>query len=135
MKRTKVISSVTLMVFAFLALIAAINVANPAANPKWTPLNADQLTFPLLRGGSTSVYTGPSNRSIMFAGDLSDAVALHPRQHDVWVLTNANGMGTTPCPSNPTSTAPCWFNLISEDAPGSPPVRYDPSAVYDAANN
>src|SRR5438132_12318848 len=97
MKRTKVISSVTLMVFAFLALIAAINVANPTANPKWSPLNATELTFPLLRGGSTSVYTGPtptySNSSILFAGFSADVSAGSPRLHHLWKLTKANGNG------------------------------------------
>src|SRR2546429_8703276 len=115
MKRARVIASVTLMVLAFLALIAAINVANPAANPKWSPLNATELQFPLLRGSSTSVYTGPtptySNSSILFAGFLSDEHAGQPRLNDVWKLTNANGKGGTAT----------WSQLIPDDAP--PPVR------------
>jgi hypothetical protein len=120
MKRTKMISSVTLMVGAFLALIAGIN----AANPKWKPLNATELTFPLLRGSSTSVYTGPpSNRSILFAGFSVDNTLGNPRLNDVWVLTNANGL------VGGTST---WSKLSTA---GSPPVRSNHSAVYDAAHN
>src|SRR5438552_3526582 len=125
MKRTKTISSVTLMVCAFLALIAGIN----AANPKWSPLNATELTFPLLRGGSTSVYTGPtptySNSSILFAGFSADVSAGSPRLNDVWKLTNANGKGGTAT----------WSNLIPNGAAGSPPIRSNHSAVYDAAHN
>ena len=120
MKLARLISSVTLMACAFLALIAGIN----AANPKWGPLDAVQLTFPLLRGGSTSVYTGPiSNRIILFAGYSSDDSLRNPRLNDVWVLTNANGLGGT-------ST---WSQLMPSSP--LPPVRYKHSAVYDVANN
>jgi hypothetical protein len=122
MKRTKMISSVTLIVFAFLALIAAINANNPPANPKWNPLHPGNLTFPLLRGGSTLVYAN-SNRIILFAGFSDDNSLDNPRLNDVWVLTHANGMGGTGT----------WSKL----SPGGalPQVRYNHSAVYDAANN
>jgi hypothetical protein len=119
MKRARMISSVTLMVCAFLALIAGIN----AANPKWGPLDAVQLTFPLLRGGSTSVYDPTSNRIILFAGYSSDDSLGNPRLNDVWVLTNANGLGGT-------ST---WSQLMPSSP--LPPVRYKHSAVYDVAND
>ena len=120
MKRARMISSVTLMVCAFLALIAGIN----AANPKWGPLDAMELTFPLLRGGSTSVYTGPtSNTLILFAGFSADNAAGNTRLNDVWVLTNANGLAGT-------ST---WSQL-KPDGP-LPQARDRHSAVYDAANN
>src|SRR5437763_2813627 len=99
MKFTKVILSVALMVCAFLVVIAGINTDNPDANPKWSPLNATQLQFPLLRGSSTSMYTGPtptySNSSLLFAGFSSDESAGSPRLNDVWKLTNANGLGGT----------------------------------------
>jgi hypothetical protein len=122
MKRTRMILSVTLMICAFLALIAAINANNPPANPKWAPVNAEQLTFPLLRAGSTSVYAN-SNRIILFAGFSDDNVADNPRQNDVWVLTNANGIGG----------AGTWSQLFPSGE--LPHVRYNHSAVYDAANN
>ena len=124
MKFTKMILSVTLMVCGFLVVVAGINIDNPDANPKWAPVGAMQLTFPLLRGGSTSVY-GNSNRIILFAGALDDAALGHPRLNDVWVLTHANGMGGTGT----------WSNLIPNGAADSPQVRYVHSAVYDAANN
>jgi hypothetical protein len=119
MKRARMISSVTLMVCAFLALIAGIN----AANPKWGPLDAMRLTFPLLRGGSTSVYDPHLNTLILFAGYSSDDSLRNPRLNDVWVLTNANGLGG----------ASTWSQLITSRP--LPPVRYKHSAVYDVANN
>ncbi len=45
--------------------------------------------------------------------------------NDVWVLTNANGLGGTSQ----------WINLIANGDPASPPARSGHSAVYDAADN
>ncbi|HEU0208748.1 MAG TPA: kelch repeat-containing protein [Candidatus Udaeobacter sp.] len=119
MKRIKAISSVTLIIFA---LLVAIKATNPVANPKWGPLNAGGLTFPLLRVGSTSVYDPISNTMILFAGASADVSLGNPRLNDVWVLTNANGLGGTSD----------WSKL---DPTGAPPVRERHSAVYDAVNN
>jgi len=110
------------MVFAFLALIAGINPDNPAANPKWAPVGAMQLTFPLLRSGSTLVYA-TSNRIILFAGSSLDEPSGNPRLNDVWILTHANGKGG----------AGTWSQLLPSGA--LPQVRSQHSAVYDAANN
>ena len=115
MKHARLISSIVLFASSFLALIAA-------ANPSWTLLGPSGLTYPLFRSGSTSVYDPSSNRIILFAGLSDDAAAGDPRLYDVWVETNANGLGGTGA----------WSNLIPS---GSPQVRSDHSAVYDAANN
>jgi hypothetical protein len=61
----------------------------------------------------------------MFAGFSSDAPSGNPRLNDVWILTNANGLGGTGE----------WSNLIPNGTPGSPEVRNNHSAVYDAKNN
>ena len=114
MKHARLISSVVLFASSFLALIAA-------ANPSWTLLGPSGLTYPLFRSGSTSVYDPSSNRIILFAGLSDDAAAGDPRLNDVWVETNANGLGGTGA----------WSNLIPS---GSPQVRSDHSAVYDAAS-
>jgi hypothetical protein len=45
--------------------------------------------------------------------------------NDVWVLTNANGLGGTAQ----------WINLIANGAAGSPPARSGHSAAYDSVNN
>jgi hypothetical protein len=115
MKRARLISIIVLFACSFLALIAA-------ANPSWTLLGPSGLTFPLFRSGSTSVYDASSNRMILFAGLSDDAAAGNPRLNDVWVETNANGLGGTGA----------WSNLIPS---GAPQVRSNHSAVYDVANN
>jgi hypothetical protein len=139
------ISSFALFISAFLALIAGINAQN--SNPMWTPLypgapspngSSTNLDSRLFRGGSTTVYDPNSNRIILFGGYLANAGMKNLRLNDVWILTNANGLGTTPCPSNLASTAPCWSNLIANDPSGSPlipHIRYRHSAVYDRATN
>ncbi|PYK29055.1 MAG: hypothetical protein DME59_00505 [Verrucomicrobia bacterium] len=114
MKLTKLISSVVLFVCSFWALIAA-------ASPSWTLLGPGGLTFPLFRGGSTTVYDPSSNRVILFAGSSDDVG--NPRLNDVWVQTNANGLGGTGA----------WSQLLPSGA--LPQVRSQHSAVYDAANN
>jgi hypothetical protein len=122
-KFIKAILSVTLTVFAFLTLIAGINVDRPTANPKWRPFTPNGLTFPLLRSESTIVYDPTSNRIILFAGKSPDQPTGNPRLNDVWILTNANGLGGTGE----------WSNLVPSGT--LPPVRSNHSAVYDVANN
>jgi hypothetical protein len=114
--RTKLISSVVLFACSFLALVAV-------ASPSWTLLSPTGLKYPLFRSGSTTVYDPSSNRIILFAG-ASDNVG-NPRRNDVWVQTNANGLGGTGA----------WSNLIPNGVAGSPQVRSNHSAVYDIANN
>jgi Galactose oxidase, central domain len=116
MKRAKVVLSVVLFACSFFALIAA-------AAPTWTLLGPSGLTFPLLRGGSTAVYDPSSNRIILFSGASADLG--NAKLNDVWVETDANGLGGTGA----------WSNLIPDGAAGSPPGRYNHSAVYDVANN
>jgi len=116
MKHAKLFFSVVLFACSFLALIAA-------ATPSWTLLGPSGLTYPLLRSGSTTVYDPSSNRIILFAGASNDVG--NPRLNDVWVQTNANGLGGTGA----------WRNLIPNGVAGSPHVRSNHSAVYDIANN
>ncbi len=118
MKRAKLIASIVLFGCSFLALIAA-------ASPGWTQLGPSGLTFPLFRSGSTTVYDPSSNRIILFAGASDDNSLDAPRLNDVWIETNANGLGGTGA----------WSNLIPDGAADSPQVRYNHSAVYDATNN
>src|SRR2546428_9910164 len=103
MKRTKTISSVTLMVCAFLALIAGIN----AANPKWSPLNATELTFPLLRGGSPPGDNGPpppySNSSILFARVFAHVAAGRPPPKDGLEIIQTQGQEGPAPGANPAA--------------------------------
>jgi hypothetical protein len=85
--------------------------------PVWTQL-APVGGPPAPRGGHSAVYDSANNRMIMFAGCGPGACP----SGDVWVLENANGVGT-----------PAWMQLSPTGGP--PSVRYFHSAVYDAVNN
>ena len=72
------------------------------------------------REGSTGVYDSTTNRMIVFGGVACDPCT---SKNDVWVLTNANGLGGTPQ----------WLQLFPTGGPPTP--RGGHSAVYDAAGN
>ncbi len=76
-------------------------------------------TLPEGRGLHTAVYDAATNRLTVFGGFNTGRAVLR----DVWVLSNANGIGETPAwtPLGPFSTFP--------------EARAGHSAVYDAANN
>ena len=73
---------------------------------------------PIGRYAHTSVYDASGNRMIVFGG--SDDTTYY---NDVWVLSNANGLGGTPG----------WTNTVAQGAAGSPLGRVQPAAVYDAS--
>jgi hypothetical protein len=83
--------------------------------PAWTLLNP--AASPPARNSHTSVYNVANNRMIVFAG-VGNSGALN----DVWVLANANGVGT-----------PAWILLSPTGTP--PPARYFSTSVYDPATN
>ena len=101
---------------------AAICLTQALMGQIWTQLSPSG-TPPVARGlhGTTGVYDPASNRMIVFGGRDGSGNNLN----DVWVLTNANGVGGTSQ----------WVNLIPNGADGSPPARSGHSAAYDAANN
>ena len=86
----------------------------------WTQLSPSG-TPPTARGlqGATSVYDATNNRMIVFGGRDGSGNNLN----DVWVLTNANGLGGTSQ----------WINLIPNGAAGSPPARSGHSAAYNGS--
>jgi hypothetical protein len=116
MKRTTLISGMVLLTCSLFCLMAA-------ASPSWTLLGPSATTFPLFRAGSSTVYDPSSNRMILFAGASDDSSLDSPRLNDVWIQTNANGLGGTGA----------WSKLTPVGGP--PQVRYNHSAVYDVANN
>jgi len=94
-----------------------INANGQGGPPTWTELSPSG-SPPPVRYGQTAVYDPASNRLIIFGGGFGSQTFL-----DVWVLTNANGLGGTPA----------WMQLAPSGAP--PPGGYSPSSVYDSANN
>ncbi len=86
--------------------------------PSWTQIITTGST-PTTREGHTAVYDAANNRMTIFGG-------LGPFPHvnnDVWVLSNANGLGGTPA----------WTQLFPTGS--APTTRYWQTAVYDATNN
>jgi hypothetical protein len=89
--------------------------------PTWIQLSPTG-TPPQPRTRHTAVYDGANNRMIVFAGQNGRGGDCQTFP-DVWVLTNANGLGGTPA----------WIQLPATGGP--PPGQYSASAVYDAASN
>lgn len=78
-------------------------------------------TPPSPRIDATAVYNPTLNRLIVFGGAGGFAA---PCFNDVWVLTNANGAGTT---------TPAWVQLAPTGT--LPGVRFAHAAAYDAAHD
>jgi hypothetical protein len=94
-----------------------LNNANGLGTPSWTQL-APTGTPPAARGGTSAVYDPVNNVMIVFAGEATGSVL----QSDLWILTNANGLGGTPA----------WTQIATA---GSPPPRSAHTAVYDIGSN
>src|SRR5579864_420247 len=92
--------------------------------PAWTQLSP--ATFPPARGAHSEVYDTANNRMIIFGGCNGGC---DPILNDVWVLSNANGLGGTPAWTQLCDSASCG------GAQGSPQARLENMAVYDPASN
>ncbi len=92
------------------------NANGTGGTPAWTQLLPTG-TAPPSRTGQSATFDGVNDRMTIFGGTSGSSTMA-----DVWVLTNANGIGATPTwvQSLPTGTAPS--------------VAYH-SAVYDSAKN
>src|SRR5215469_4317525 len=94
------------------------NANGSGSTPAWTQL-APAGTLPSPRDLHNAVYDAANNRMIVYSGEGAGSVGLS----DVWVLSNANGLGGTPS----------WTQLSPT---GGTPSAYDGSAaVYDPATN
>lgn len=89
--------------------------------PTWTQIFPAG-TAPSPRSRSSMVYDPINNRTIVFGGNPNEG-SCSGAVSDVWVLSNANGLGGTPT----------WTQLVPAGGPPSP--RLGHSAVYDPANN
>jgi hypothetical protein len=108
-----------------LTLILVLALAGPAAAaPTWLQLNPTPDSVygspPGLHEHS-AVYNPTNNRMIIFAGNTWGGGLYN----DVWVLTNADGLGGTPA----------WIKLNPSTPNGVPAPRMRQAAVYDQANN
>lgn len=88
--------------------------------PTWTQLTTTGGTAPI-RYGHTAVYDNSNNRMIVFGGASSNNVLGYT--NEIWVLTNANGLGGTPT----------WTRITTTGS--SATTRDFHSAVYNATNN
>lgn len=100
--------------------VGLLQLCSLSAQSAWTQISP-QAPIPPPRYAHTTVYNPTSNRLIVFAGAAGPGGSY---TNDVWVMTNANGVGT-----------PSWIQLFANGAPGSPAPRVLHSAVYDAATN
>lgn len=97
------------------------NANGQGGTPQWINLiPPNSPGAPPVRSGHSAVYDAANNRMIIFGGCEG---ACFPTANDVWVLTNANGLGGLPQ----------WLQLSPTDLVPSPRVRH--TAVYDPASN
>jgi hypothetical protein len=84
----------------------------------WTQLSPSGST-PAPRWGASAIYAPASNTMTIFGGNNCFSTSFN----DVWVLSNANGLGGTPVWTqlSPAGTAPCACHSVS--------------AVYDPGSN
>ena len=96
----------------------------PASTPTWTALGVLPGPEPSERAAGSAVLDSANNQMILFAGASGGDDILVATLNDVWVLSNANGIGNS-----------SWALAIANGAQGSPPARGAHTAVYDAADN
>lgn len=82
--------------------------------PTWTQLSIAAGPSPAPRVGNNSAYDAATNRMIVFGGGTAAG-----NVNDLWVLSNANGLGGTPA----------WTQLSPTGGP--PSARVFSTAVYD----
>jgi RHS repeat-associated protein len=98
--------------------------ADGIGSPSWTQLTPAG-TPPLSREGAAAVYDQATNRLIVFGGFSRAGVSAPPygNLNDVWVLTNANGLGGPPQ----------WIPLAPGGTP--PTGRFSGSLVFNTTAN
>jgi hypothetical protein len=104
-----------------------LSTANGLGISAWTQLNPNpDPTYgsPTARQNHSAVYDSANNRMIIFGGNDND---FNSDLNDVWVLSNANGVGGTAD----------WTLLHPNPDPtnGFPTTRQGHSAVYDSTHN
>jgi hypothetical protein len=91
--------------------------ANDESTPIWTELSPSG-TGPSVRESASAVYDPTTNSLILYGGDSGETYF-----DDVWLLSNANGLGGTPV----------WTELQPSNS--GPVARSGQTAIYDSVNN
>ena len=94
-----------------------VNANGVGGTPTWTQLTPAAGPGPAARGFHSAVYDPGSNRMIVFGGGTDTAFV-----NDVWVLSNANGLGGAPTWTQLTPAGTLPFDRASHSA------TYDPVA-------
>jgi hypothetical protein len=92
--------------------------------PTWTQLTPGGAVIPA-RAGHSAEYDPATNKMIVWGGGGPSAIPTNPCgfMNDLWVLSNANGLGG----------APTWGQLTSTGGP--PAARQNLSSVFHSATN
>src|SRR6476646_7893099 len=99
------------------------NASGLSGPPAWSQLTPTG-TGPDARYAANAVYDGANNRMIVFGGAAGGYCSgAPPLRNDVWVLTNANGLGGPPA----------WIQLSPGGTP--PTARAATTSVYDPSSN
>ena len=69
------------------------NADGQGGQPAWTQLSPTGVP-PAPRFNSTAVYDSGTNRMVMFGGSLDRDLSCFSSTNDVWLLSDANGLGT-----------------------------------------
>lgn len=114
-----------------MTIFAGGTISTTAFNDVWTLSNANGLTgtptwtqqlpsgtTPTARSGQSAVYDSANNRMIVHGGINTRGSV----QNDTWILTGANGIGSTPA----------WTQLTLTDTA---PNRRSHTAIYDPTSN
>ncbi len=104
---------------ALIIVCSILSTASLSSAQSWSLLTPTA-PLPVPRDISAAVYSSASNRLILFGGYPH----VTPYINDLWILSDANGLGT-----------PTWTQVIPNGAPGSPPARGGAVMVYDAQDN
>lgn len=101
-----------------------INASGANGTPTWQQLTPDAPDgLPPGRNGHTAIYDPGTNQLIIFGGGQTNGYAFSPLFNDVWILTNANGLGGTPQ----------WIPRTPNGGPPAP--REGHAAIYKQSTN
>ena len=104
--------------------VTSLSQANGLSTGAWSTVIANGAAgAPPARASATAVYDSANSRMMVFGGCTFTGVLCTTLNNDVWVLSNANGVGGTPTwtQMSPTGSLPAG--------------RWAHTAVYDTANN